>query len=832
MLQHRVVMLALCAALPLASSAHAQGKSGYLGGTVTDPSQAAVSGAQVQLRSLADSRSYEVRSDGQGSFSFPNLSAGSYVLTVRRQGFPPVRRTVTVAEGSSLQLPVVLSLASVAESVKVEEKSPLLTESPAGQTQVVVSRDDIKDTPSVTIADALNLLPGVTFVQGNGPRDIAISVRGSSVRQNYGVRNVQIFEDGFPVTQPDGLARTDLIDPHAYSGLEVVEGPSSALYGNYATGGALNFRTRPGKELHGFELGSDFGSFGYYNDYLSYGNAGRNYEAFGFLSNVRADQATAHNSFNTITANLLASFQATEKDRFTVKFINNDLDTDLSFRLSFNQYRQNPYQRNCATAGSSAAGCATISVFQNGYNGNRQSLTAEESGVGRHDRRTIFGLRWEHELMPQLLWRTQFTFDNRDANQPTSSTTYRGTLPSYNVTSELTRKEKLRGQEATSYAMGFFNYENISSLSANLMPGGNARVGGQTQTVSGKHLNTGSRFRQELALSARWLVVAGAGVEYTALNATATNFTYPIAATQVITPVVGDRTFWNAAPEASVQYRASDALRLHARVGTGYGTPQATQLFTTAQGTYGNNTLLKTQRNVGLDWGAEWTPSARLHISAAGFYEWFRNEMVTQSAGVNLQSYTFNAPSSEHRGLQTAFDWRPLAVLSGARLRASYLYNNQIYTDYTERLTTGSVTAAFSRNGNRIPGVQPHYLNGRALYDQSSGLLQGLGGYLEANWRDTYLLDNANLLKVPGYTLLNLSVHYDPPADKGLFSRLHFFFDLQNLADRTYVASANILTNSLNANGQQNGASAMEATTGSIYAGTRRSSFGGVRLRF
>ena len=78
-----------------------------------------------------------------------------------------------------------------------------------------------------------------------------------------------MFEDGFPATQPDGLARTDLTDPHAYSGVDVVQGPSSTLYGNYATGGAINFHTRTGQDIHGIEVGSDFGSFGYFNDYLT-----------------------------------------------------------------------------------------------------------------------------------------------------------------------------------------------------------------------------------------------------------------------------------------------------------------------------------------------------------------------------------------------------------------------------------------------------------------------------------------------------------------------------------------------------------------------------------
>ena len=80
-----------------------------------------------------------------------------------------------------------------------------------------------------------------------------------------------IFEDGFPVTQPDGLSRSDLIDPHAYGAIDVIRGPSSALFGNYATGGALNFRTRRGGRINGLEYGVDGGSFGYLNNYLTAG---------------------------------------------------------------------------------------------------------------------------------------------------------------------------------------------------------------------------------------------------------------------------------------------------------------------------------------------------------------------------------------------------------------------------------------------------------------------------------------------------------------------------------------------------------------------------------
>jgi iron complex outermembrane receptor protein len=84
---------------------------------------------------------------------------------------------------------------------------------PPGQTITTVSGERIKNEPAFTIQDLLQESPGVSFKQGNGPRDLGISIRGSNARNGFGIRNIVVLEDGFPVTQPDGLSRTDLMDP-------------------------------------------------------------------------------------------------------------------------------------------------------------------------------------------------------------------------------------------------------------------------------------------------------------------------------------------------------------------------------------------------------------------------------------------------------------------------------------------------------------------------------------------------------------------------------------------------------------------------------------------
>src|SRR6185312_13271109 len=232
-----------------------------------------------------------------------------------------------------------------------------LTQSPTSQTTTTVGHDQFDNRPSFSVSDVLRDSPGISVKQGNGPRDFGISIRGSNARNGFGIRNMVIFDDGFPVTQPDGLSRSDLIDPHAYGAIDVIRGPSSALYGNYATGGALNFRTRPGGTINGAEYGTEGGSFGYLNNYMTAGPKVGNFEASLFASDARGDGFIQNSWFNTQTVNFLATLKATPDDRFTFKLINNDLFARLPVRLSLNQYYQNPFQSGCEVPGT--LGCGT-----------------------------------------------------------------------------------------------------------------------------------------------------------------------------------------------------------------------------------------------------------------------------------------------------------------------------------------------------------------------------------------------------------------------------------------------------------------------------------------
>ena len=172
-------------------------------------------------------------------FSIPNAHATAGEVITH-----PLPSHTSVASSATRGIPIKTEQIVV----KGSNRTSALTR-PVGQTTYSSDRRDFANQVGQSVADMVVTIPGVSFTQGNGPRDTVVSVRGSGDRQSYGLKNLQVLEDGFPMTQPDGTARADLIDPHAYQGVDVFEGPASTLYGNYAINGAINFRTRKGADM-------------------------------------------------------------------------------------------------------------------------------------------------------------------------------------------------------------------------------------------------------------------------------------------------------------------------------------------------------------------------------------------------------------------------------------------------------------------------------------------------------------------------------------------------------------------------------------------------------
>jgi hypothetical protein len=88
----------------------AQTAGGTVSGAVTDPSGAAIAGAQVSVKNLASGQSTEARTNSAGAYTISNLAPGDYEVSVSAAGFTTRTTRVTLVADARQNLDLVLAV--------------------------------------------------------------------------------------------------------------------------------------------------------------------------------------------------------------------------------------------------------------------------------------------------------------------------------------------------------------------------------------------------------------------------------------------------------------------------------------------------------------------------------------------------------------------------------------------------------------------------------------------------------------------------------------------------------------------------------------------------
>src|SRR5581483_8132334 len=110
----------LAALLVCASLAFSQGSTATLGGTVTDPTGAAVPAAEVQLTNASTTQTVKSTTNERGEYAFPAIAGGRYRVTVTAPGFKVATiDNIAMEPGVPANVPVKLEIGQATESVVV-----------------------------------------------------------------------------------------------------------------------------------------------------------------------------------------------------------------------------------------------------------------------------------------------------------------------------------------------------------------------------------------------------------------------------------------------------------------------------------------------------------------------------------------------------------------------------------------------------------------------------------------------------------------------------------------------------------------------------------------
>ncbi len=196
-------------------------------GMAQDGTGAAIAGAEVGFRSGQFTASTITRQDG--SFVFASIPATSGTITVRATGFAGLQEHWS-SNSSSTPLLFVLQPGGVKEEVIVSASRIEMKLSDVPGSAVLLTGEDLRANPALTLDDLLRQVPGFTLFRRLGAS---------------GPSRALVLEDGVPIADPfGGWVYWDRIPRAELASVEVVRGGGSDLYGSNALGGVIQFVTR------------------------------------------------------------------------------------------------------------------------------------------------------------------------------------------------------------------------------------------------------------------------------------------------------------------------------------------------------------------------------------------------------------------------------------------------------------------------------------------------------------------------------------------------------------------------------------------------------------
>ena len=230
-------------------------------GSVTDPSGAVITRADLVMRDTGSGKQFRSQSNIEGQYQF-ELQPATYELTLSLPGFEPYATVLTVG-GEPVELDVQLSLAKTTESMNVLVEAPLV-DIFSSQTGDLLREKQLAAIPinGRSFTDVLALQPGIVPASSAQPNAVVMSgctstpPSGDLNAGNLSVSGQRETANGFSVNGSiveedfnNGTAVVPVLD--SISELNVLTGNFNAEYGNYS-GGQVAVTTKSGTDrVHG-----------------------------------------------------------------------------------------------------------------------------------------------------------------------------------------------------------------------------------------------------------------------------------------------------------------------------------------------------------------------------------------------------------------------------------------------------------------------------------------------------------------------------------------------------------------------------------------------------
>ena len=619
------------------------------------------------------------------------------------------------------------SLANVSSAISVVEQDAIQT----GRQQLGLD-------------ESLNRVPGVFFQNRyNFTQDLRVAIRGFGSRANFGIRGIKVFVDDLPATLADGQSGVDDIDIGSVGRVEVLRGPSSALYGS-ASGGVMSLFTEDGPDTPFAEARVTIGEYDQQKYQLKFGGqTGRlNYllngswlESDGYRDNSRVEHGLVNSKFRydfdddsdlTVIFNLVDSPQADDPGGVTLANVEAD--------------RRQAQPRNLAS------------------NSGEQLEQQKFGWIYRHR----FNEQHEIKLRNYYLWRdfqtylpigthirfvsddgvvefdrfflgggAQYTYSGELFGQPNQFTA------GFDIDIQEDDRQRYLNNAGVKGALAFDQLEEAEAY--------------------------GFYIRNSLALTDDLRLTLGGRYDMVDLSV---EDQFLANADQS-----GELDFDEFSPSVGLSWSATDAVSLYFNYSTAFETPTFTELANPARNlnvNLGGFAAVDAQHAESFETGVRGLIGGRVFFDIAAFIMEVDDEVVSVS-NIGNRSFFENA-DTDRNGIEAAV---VVDIAESLQLSAAYTYSDFKFDSFPTNMAA---------EGKMLPGLPEHQLYAELAYRHASGF------YL--SWDilvvDELAVNNTNSVISDPYEVSNLRAGHRVQLGGWEFSP---FIGINNLFDAKYMSN-------------------------------------------
>jgi iron complex outermembrane recepter protein len=591
-----------------------------------------------------------------------------------------------------------------------------------------------KFSPS-SIVSAINSVPGVRMEE-RSPGSYRLNIRGSSLRSPFGVRNVKIYYNDIPFTDPGGHSYLNQLGYYNFNSIEIIRGANNSLYGA-GTGGVMLIESMNENEKPGVSSEYATGSYNLQNVYGSVTTASDKMSSRTGFQHQANNGYRDHSKLKRDAFSWNGLFHLGKTNVLKTAFLYGDLFYQTPGALTKAEFDANPKAARPGNAFFPGAEAANASI---------------------HQKMFLAGVSYTQSISAKLQNKTTLYGMFTGLSNPT--------INNYGKSSE----PHTGGRTVFKFAQPFKNAMLNLDAGAELQQGFTSveihkNVAGNADSLrTYDEINNRQQFvfAQASLDVGEWSIITGAS--FSTLRVNFERFVPASLGKQ-------NRTFNNEVAPRFALMKKFKNINLYTSISRGFSPPTTAELLPTGGAI---NLGLNPEEGTTYDVGLKATFFKDMYIDINAFSFSLKNTIV-QRRDAGGGDFFVNAGSTKQHGIETYIHY-PL-FSSSDKIKNGLLWLSHTWDDFHYKVFK-QLNNEFS--GNRLPSVAPHTISSGIDILMNNGLL----GTITYYYSDKIALNDANNAYANSYHLIGAKAGYE----KWIKNKLHFkiFMGVENLLNENY----------------------------------------------